>query len=161
MNEFFAQYARFIVFFHVLFAVVWIGGMIALRYAVHFAASDIDDKKTRLGLVLGYLSRFFRMVFVAIAIIGISGFIMLKAADMKAISAMQAGLMHLKAQIWTLMTMVFGYIYFKYSKASGAFFGGDFDECGRQLAPIAKYLIPTNITLGVLAIFLGVIVRGY
>jgi uncharacterized membrane protein len=161
MNEFFTQYARFIVFFHIFFAVVWVGGMIALRYAVHHATGIIEDKGVRLRLVLGYLSRFFKMVFVALAVIGVTGFVMLKAADMKALSGMQAGLMHLKTQIWTLMTMVFGYIYFKYSKARGAYDEGNIDECGKLLAPIAKYLIPTNIALGVLAIFFGVIARGY
>jgi len=161
MNEFFAQYARFIVFFHVFFAVVWVGGMIALRFAVHPAIVTVEDKKARFELALKYLGRFFQMVVVALTVMGITGFIMLKAADVKTMGGVQAALMHIKTQLWTLMTMVFGYIYFKYTKASGAYESGDVEECGKQLAPIAKYLIPTNIALGVLAVFLGVIVRGY
>ena len=35
MSAFFAEYARIILFIHVLFAVTWIGGMVAIRFALH------------------------------------------------------------------------------------------------------------------------------
>ena len=42
---FFADNAFFVVFFHVLSAFVWVGGMIAIRGAVHPSLQHIDDPK--------------------------------------------------------------------------------------------------------------------
>ena len=45
-------------------------------------------------------------------------------------------------------------------KAQNAFNNGDFLTAKNQLNPLAKYLIPTNIILGLLALVLGIRLRG-
>lgn len=46
-------------------------------------------------------------------------------------------------------------------KAQKAFNGGDFLSAKNQLNPLAKYLIPINIFLGIVAVILGITLRGF
>ncbi len=46
-------------FLHVISAVIWVGGMIAIRLAVHYSMQEIDDPKIKLGRTLESLRRFF------------------------------------------------------------------------------------------------------
>ncbi len=41
MQDIFLEYKTFIVFLHVISAVVWVGGMIAMRYAAHYSFLEI------------------------------------------------------------------------------------------------------------------------
>jgi hypothetical protein len=59
------------------------------------------------------------------------------------------------------MSIVFITIYVKRNKAQKLFEEGDFTGCKKQLLPIAKYFIPLNIFLGLIAIYLGVTLRGF
>jgi hypothetical protein len=59
------------------------------------------------------------------------------------------------------MTIVFIIIYIKRNKAEKAFIEGDFLGAKNNLSPIAKYYIPLNIILGIVAIYLGVTLRGF
>jgi len=58
----FADYAFFIVFLHVLSAFVWVGGMIAIRGAVHPSLQHIDDPKVRIARTLEIMHRLFMIV---------------------------------------------------------------------------------------------------
>ena len=59
MSAFFAEYARIILFIHVLFAVTWIGGMVAIRFALHPSLAVIDSGQKRLELTIATLNKFF------------------------------------------------------------------------------------------------------
>ena len=59
------------------------------------------------------------------------------------------------------MTIIFIRIYIKRNKAQKAFDIGDFVNAKNNLLPIATYFIPINIVLGLIAIFLGVTLRGF
>ena len=71
------------------------------------------------------------------------------------------GVVIAKEAIWTLMTIIFITIYIKRNKAEKAFLAGDYITTKAHLAPIAKYFIPLNIALGIIAIYLGVTLRGF
>lgn len=158
MSEFFGEYARIVIFFHVVFAIAWIGGMIVVRFAVHNAMSNITDTGVRLGTTLAILGKFFQMIVLSIVVMGITGIVMLKSIPF---ADMLVGVAHLKTQLWTLMAAVFGYIYFRFHKAKGAYAAGDMLECAKYLSPIPRYLILINISLGLLAVLFGVVLRGY
>jgi uncharacterized membrane protein len=66
-----------------------------------------------------------------------------------------------KEIIWTIMLIIFITIYMKRNKAQKAFDNGDFANTKKQLIPIATYFIPINIVLGLVAIFLGITLRGF
>ncbi|NQY94156.1 MAG: hypothetical protein HRT43_08340, partial [Campylobacteraceae bacterium] len=62
MKELFLQAPALIVFLHVLSAVVWIGGMIAIRFAIHYSMQNIQEPQIKLGRTLENLQRFFNIV---------------------------------------------------------------------------------------------------
>ncbi len=160
MSAFFAEYARFIVFIHVFAAIIWIGGMIAVRLAVHPSLPVINEKAQRLEFVIGVLNRFFLMVSPSIALLGLTGIVMMLGAGFKGAPDLYV-LVHIKTQIWTVMTIIYGVIYFRFNKAKKFFNAGELEVSAKYLAPLAKILIPTNIFLGLIALMLGVILRGY
>lgn len=59
------------------------------------------------------------------------------------------------------MTAIFMIIYIKRNKAQKAFDIGDFTTAKNKLNLLAKYLIPINIFLGIIAVILGITLRGF
>jgi len=42
MAEFFAEFKVYIIFLHVISAVIWVGGMVAIRFAAHQSFMQIE-----------------------------------------------------------------------------------------------------------------------
>ena len=159
MIELFNNFPAIIVFLHVISAVVWVGGMIAIRFAVHYSMQDIEDPKIKLGRTLENLKRFFNMVIPAIFLLLITAIIMILALGFKETPLYT--IVIVKEIIWTIMTLIFITIYLKRNTAQKAFDSGDFANAKKNLTPISAYFIPINIILGIVAIFLGITLRGF
>ena len=159
MTELFNNFSSLIVFLHVISAVIWVGGMIAIRFAVHYSMQEIEEPKIKLGRTLENLRRFFNMVIPAILLLLITAIIMIIALGFKGTELYS--IVIIKEAIWTIMTILFITIYIKRNKAQKAFDNGDFANTKKQLIPIATYFIPINIVLGLIAIFLGITLRGF
>lgn len=159
MTELFNNFSAPIVFLHVISAVIWVGGMIAIRFGIHYSMQEIAEPKIKLERTLDNLKRFFNMVIPSIAILLITAIIMIIALGFKGTELYSTVIA--KEAIWTVMTIVFIIIYTKRNKAQKAFEGGDFLTAKNNLAPIAQYLIPLNIVLGLIAIFMGITLRGF
>ena len=159
MSEFFSNYSSLIVFLHVIAAVIWVGGMIAIRFAVHYSMQDITDPKIKLGRTLESLRRFFNMVIPSIVVLLITAIIMILGLNLK--ESPNYSIAIAKEVIWTIMTVIFIFIYIKRNKAAKAFENGQLPIAKEHLAPLASYLIPINTILGIVAIFLGVTLRGF
>ena len=159
MTELFNNFSSLIVFLHVISAVLWVGGMIAIRFAVHYSIQNIAEPKIKIERTLENLKRFFNMVIPAILILLITAIIMIIALGFKGTALYSFVIV--KEAIWTVMTIIFITIYIKRNKAEKAFIQGDFLAAKNNLAPIAKYYIPINIILGIVAIYLGVTLRGF
>jgi uncharacterized membrane protein len=157
--DLFKNYSSIIVFLHVTSAVIWVGGMIAIRFAVHYSMQNIEDPKIKLGRTLENLKRFFSMVIPAILTLLITAIIMIIALGFKGTELYS--IVIAKEIIWTIMTVIFITIYIKRNKAQKAFDSGDFANAKNNLLPIATYFIPANIILGLIAIFLGITLRGF
>jgi uncharacterized membrane protein len=157
--DLFKNYSSIIVFLHVISAVIWVGGMIAIRFAVHYSMQNIEDPKIKLGRTLENLKRFFSMVIPAILTLLITAIIMIIALGFKGTELYS--IVIAKEIIWTIMTVIFITIYIKRNKAQKAFDSGDFANAKNNLLPIATYFIPANIILGLIAIFLGITLRGF
>ena len=158
MIDFFKNYSLIIVFLHVISAVICVGGMIAIRFAVHYSIQNIEEPKIKLARTLELLKRFFSMVIPAILTLLITAIIMIIALGFKGTELYSVVIV--KEVIWTLMTLIFIIIYKKRNKAQKAFDSGDFTSAKNNLLPIATYFIPINIILGLIAIFLGITLRG-
>jgi uncharacterized membrane protein len=159
LTQFFDNFSSIIVFLHVISAVIWVGGMIAIRFAVHYSIQNIEDPKVKLGRTLENLKRFFNMVIPAILTLLITAIIMIIALEFKGTDLYSVVIA--KEIIWTIMTLIFITIYIKRNKAQKAFDSGNFANAKNNLLPIATYFIPANIILGLIAIFLGITLRGF
>lgn len=151
-SELFINYGTMIVFLHILSAIVWIGGMIAIRFAVHFSVQTIEDTKSKLQTTLLNLKYFFYMVIVCIVMLFITAIIMVLALELQGL------MVHLKESIWFIMTIIFVIVFIKRNLAQKYFDQEEYAKAKEQLQPIAKYFIPMNILLGLCALFLGIII---
>jgi len=172
MIEFFGTYALEIVFLHVLSAFVWVGGMIAIRLAVHPNLQLIEDPKVRLGRTLAITGKFFNIVFPFILLLIVTAIIMAVGLGFRVTAVDASGniiseaayvtynIVHVKEGIWMLMAMNFGWMYLKRRKAQKLFDIGNLLEAKESVALIPKLLLPLNIALGLVALWLGVTLRG-
>jgi len=159
MSELFKEYAHIIIFLHVLGAFIWVGGMIAVRIAVHPVLQKIDNPKSRLGVTLQIIGRLFALVAPFILLLLITGLIMAIALDGH--HGAQKMLYIAKESIWSVMTLNYLFMFWRRLEAWRLFQSGNLDEAKAKIAPIAKLLIPINIALGVFALWLGVSLRGF
>ncbi len=159
MSDLFNSYSSIIVFLHVISAVIWVGGMIAIRFAIHYSMQNIENPKIKLERTLENLKRFFNIVIPTIITLLITAIIMIIALGFKGTALYN--IVIVKEIIWTIMLIIFITIYMKRNKAQKAFNSGDFANTKKQLIPIATYFIPINIVLGLIAIFLGITLRGF
>ena len=174
MTEFFVNNAQFIVTIHVLSAIIWIGGMIAMRVAVHPVVSrggvtpeqmlrsnvmvDMLEPKQRLGITLQAMGRLFNLVMPFIIFLFITGMIMAIATDGH--KGELKTLFISKEIIWTIMSLNYGYMYFKRATAWKLFEVGKIKEAKTRMKWMANVLLPLNIVLGIVALWIGVTLRG-
>lgn len=153
MAELFTNYANIIVFLHVLSAIIWIGGMIAIRLAVHPTMQSIEEPKIKLGKTLMLVGKFFNIVMPFIALILITALALIYATN-------SSDTHNIKFAIWFVMTANFTWMYLKRAKAQKLFDAGNLPEAKTTVALIPKLLLPINIVLGIIALWLGVELRG-
>ena len=159
MNEFFQHYAHLIVFVHVLGAIVWVGGMIAVWKAVHPVMHTIEERELRLGKNLQITGRLFNLVMPFILLILLTGLVM--AVAMEGHQGEQRTLFFAKEGIWTLMAFNYLFMYQRRLRAWKRFQRGDLSGAVALVARIPHLLLPLNIVLGITALWLGVSLRGY
>ncbi len=143
-----------VLFLHILSAVIWIGGMIAIRVAVHPVLQSIEDSQLKLGSTLKIVGRLFNLVIPFILIL------LATALFFEIKLNITSPITHIKEAIWTIMTLNFIVMYIKRAKAMKLFNSGKLAKAKESVAIIPKLLLPINIFLGVAAIMLGVILRG-
>lgn len=158
MSEFFTTYGGLIVFLHIISAIIWVGGMIAIRFAVHYSIQDIEEPKVKIGRTLELLRRFFNMVIPSIVVLLVTAVMMSIGLGLKETSLYP--LVHIKETIWSIMAIIFAIIYIKRNQAQNFFDEGDFKSAKEKLTPLSLWMIPTNIALGLIALYLGVTLRG-
>lgn len=174
MTELFNNYGHLMVFLHVLSAFIWVGGMIAIRVAVHpviqrggvtaekMLQNDVMSSmlvpEQRLGITLQITGRLFNLVIPFIVILFATGLMMAIATgghhgDLKSLFLS-------KEIIWTIMAVNYTYMYSKRAKAWRLFSQGDVALAKAQMSFIPNLLLPLNIVLGIVALWLGVSLRG-
>ena len=134
-------------FIHVSAAIVWLGGVSFMLFALRPAAMDLPPPQ-RLPLMTQVLRRFFRLVWPSIGLLLATGLVMLLSVGMK-----QAPVgWHLMLGIGLLMFAVFGHLYFgPFRRLRAAVEAADWPLAGQKLGQIAK-LAQLNLVLGALAI---------
>jgi uncharacterized membrane protein len=174
MGDIFSNYGGLIVFFHALSAIIWVGGMIAMRVAVHPVIArggiteaqmllsekiaDILEPKQRLGITLQTIGRLFNLVMPFIVILFATGLIM--AISLDGHHGELRTLFISKEIVWTIMALNYGYMYYKRATAWKMFNQGKVKEAKARMKWMANVLLPLNIVLGLVALWMGVSLRG-
>ncbi len=153
MADFFAEYKTFILFIHVISAVVWVGGMISMRYAAHPSFLEIESPAKRLEHISKALKKLFFIVLPFVVLLFITAIIMIKAYSLS--TSQYAVYAHAKEGIWSVMFINLIVMIRRRSRADKALREGNMVLAKTQLEFIGKYQVPANIVLGVIAIFLG------
>ena len=153
MVGFFAEYKNIILFLHVISAVVWVGGMIAMRYAAHPSFMQIESPAHRLERIADALKRLFCIVAPFVIILLVTAIIMIIAYGLS--SSEQAVYGYAKEGIWTVMFINLAVMIRRRNRAVKLLNEGDMVGAKFSLELIGKYMVPLNIILGVVAIFLG------
>lgn len=173
MVQLFGTYAHEIVFLHVLSAIIWVGGMIAIRFAVHPSLQIVDDPQMKLGRTLAIIGKFFHIVIPFILLLIITAVLMAVGLGFRIAAVDSVGniisesafslykVVHIKEVIWVIMTANFTWMYIKRRKAQKLFNAGEFLKAKQSIAILPQYLLPLNIMLGIAAIWLGLTLRGF
>lgn len=170
--ETFAHHRTLIVFLHVLSAVIWVGGMIAIRFATHQSLALISDPKVRLERAAHTLKRLFAIVMPFVILLIITAVLMAVGLGFRAAAMDPMGnvideyamslynTVHIKEAIWFIMAINLALMMWRRRKAEQALKVGNIEEAKEMLSLIAKYMVPVNIVLGITAIFIGVVLRN-
>ena len=151
------EYRLELIFLHVIAAVVWVGGMIAMRFAAHQAFLEIDEPSKRLPVVSKALRRLFLLVMPFVLILAATGAVLTIGYGIKHTDFHY--LTHIKEGIWTVMFINLVAMMIRRAKADRAMDSGDYKKAGELLGLIGRFMVPVNIALGMAAIVVGVMLR--
>lgn len=153
MADFFAEYKTIIVFLHVISAVVWVGGMIAMRYAAHPSFVRIESPAKRLEHIAFALKGLFGIVVPFVIVLLVTAVLMIKGYSLSETEF--SALAHAKEGIWVVMAINLGIMIYRRNRAVKELNAGDMLRAKGSLEPIGKFMVPLNIVLGIVAIYLG------
>lgn len=133
-------------FLHLAAAIVWLGGMVCMVWAVRPAAQAHLQPAARLPLMVAALRRFFLLVWLCIAVLWATGGHAL-AAHASAPAAWRA-----MAGIGLVMSLIFAWIWFvPFRQIRDAMNHQDGPRAGAGLARMHPFIL-TNLVLGWLAV---------
>jgi len=153
MQDIFLEYKTFIVFLHVISAVVWVGGMIAMRYAAHYSFLEIESPQKRLERIAHALKRLFYIVLPFVITLIVTAVFMIKGYSLS--QSDFSALSHAKEGIWSIMFINLIVMILRRNRGERMLNEGNMAGAKGQIELIGKFMVPLNIVLGITAIFLG------
>lgn len=153
MQDIFLEYKTLIVFLHVISAVVWVGGMIAMRYAAHYSFLEIESPQKRLERVAHALKRLFYIVIPFVVTLLVTAIFMIKGYSLS--QSDFSVLSHAKEGIWSIMFINLIVMILRRNRGEKMLNDGNMVGAKNQIELIGKFMVPLNIILGITAIFLG------
>ncbi|MBC7434789.1 MAG: CopD family protein [Bdellovibrionales bacterium] len=140
---------------HLAAAIVWMGGMFFMLWVLRPVVADKLLPPARAPLMAAVLAKFFLSVWASIAVITVSGAVMLGMTGMKAAPLGQ----HLMLGAGLLMFALFAHIYFgPFRRVGQAVAAADWPAAGIQMGKMQRFVV-ANFVLGWLAIAAVVLIR--
>lgn len=139
-------------FFHILAAVIWVGGMFFAHQMLRPAAGALEPS-VRLPLWRRVFERFFPVVWLAVVALLASGFGMI----LWGLGGFaEAGLhVHIMLALGIIMMMIFAHLYFApWKRFRRALDAGDLPAAQKQLDQI-RTLVGVNLLLGLIVVVIG------
>jgi uncharacterized membrane protein len=138
-------------FFHILSAVIWVGGMFFAHQMLRPAAGALDPAQ-RLPLWRHVFERFFPLVWGLIVVLLLSGFGMIAALGGFANIGLH---IHIMLGIGIVMMLAFGHLYFApWKRFRRAVDAGDLAAAAPQLDQIRR-IVGINLVLGLIVVVIG------
>ncbi len=157
----FGSYSRIIVFLHILSASLLVGSMLIMIFVVRPVISSVEDSVLRYKSCLGMLKKYIYFIIPVMLILVSASVFMNVGLGFKYGNPTKFIMIHIKESIWLFMVFNFMLMYIKYSNAKRALKREDFLTTQENIILTVKYLMPLNLLLGMIAIYFGVIIRGY
>ncbi len=143
-----------LIILHALAAITWVGGLIFLRFVLHPASLELLPAQ-RVALMAQVLRRFFRLVWIAIAVLYMTGIALI--VTLYGSMAVTPLPVHFMIGVAHAMTAVFLYVWFR-PYAAFRRHRADGDEAAALAAGFhVRRWATANLALGLLASFLGAI----
>lgn len=140
-------------FLHVVFDVIWIGGMFLAYVAVRPAAIEVLEPPQRLKLWAGIFRRFFPWVWAAVVVLLATGFAM-----MGQMGTVPPNVIAMTA-IGVVMSAIFLHIFFApFARLTRAVAAEDWKAGGAALNQI-RILVGVNLTLGLINVAVAILGR--
>ncbi len=139
---------------HVLSALIWVGGMFFAFVVLRPAVVEVLEPPQRLNLWVNVFRRFFVWVWVAIAILVVSGFYIIYLYG--GFSSVPKHV-HIMLTLGVVMIAIFGHVYFGgYKPLSRLVASQSWEQAGVKLGKIRKF-IAVNLVLGILTVCFAVL----
>jgi uncharacterized membrane protein len=136
-----------LLFFHILAAVIWVGGMFFAHQMVRPSVGPLDPP-IRLALWRRIFERFFSWVWAAVALLLLSG-IAMQALGIDGLHV------HIMEGLGVIMMLAFGHLYFApWKRFRRAVDGSDFPAAAAQLNQIRR-IVEFNLVLGLIVVVVG------
>lgn len=161
LMEVFGNFTRLIILLHIVSAIILVGSLFVMRVVVAPIIEGIKSEEERLGKGLELMRRYGYVVIPVMIILILASVFMNVGLGFKYGNPTMYVLVHTKEAIWTFIAFNFLYMYFKYRNAKKAFETKEWVEVQENLILMLHYLIPLNFGLGLIAAYLGIILRGY
>ena len=138
---------------HVIAVVIWVGGMYFAYMCLRPVAATQLEPPLRLRLWAGVFSRFFPAVWIAVALLPLTGYAMIFSIWQS--MAATPVYVHLMNGLGTLMLLIYMHVYFApFAKLKRAVAAEQWPAGGEALAQIRK-LVGLNLSLGFLVIVIA------
>jgi hypothetical protein len=124
-----------------------------MRYAAHPTFMSIESAEDRLLKITVALKKLFLIVFPFTIIILLTAVVMIMGYDLKSTPFSSLG--HAKEAIWIVMFVNYILMIKRRNRAVDFLANGDIVGAKVAMSLVGKYMIPLNIIIGVIAIFLG------
>lgn len=136
-----------LLFFHILAAVIWVGGMFFAHQMVRPSVGPLEAP-VRLALWRRIFERFFTWVWVAVILLLVTGFGM----ESMGVTGLHVVIME---SLGIIMILAFAHLYFApWKRFRHAVDGGDFATAATQLNQIRR-IVELNLVLGLIVVVVG------
>ncbi|WP_024953761.1 hypothetical protein [Sulfurospirillum arcachonense] len=160
MEEFvidlFGGFGRVIVFVHIIGAALLIGSMFTIKFIIEPTVEDIEDETIKYSRKIKILDKYTYFVFIVA-----SSIIMNIGFGFQYASPTIYSLIHVKEALSVFIAFNFAYMYIKLISAKKFFKTRSFFEVEKNLNIITLYLLPLNLLLSLISVYIGLIVRGF
>ncbi|NLC28093.1 MAG: hypothetical protein GX780_04895 [Campylobacteraceae bacterium] len=161
LMEVFGNFTRLIILLHIVSAILLVGSLFVMRVVVAPVFEKLNDEDERLGKNLDLIRRFGYFVTPVMFVLVLASVFMNIGLGFKYGNPTMYILVHTKEAIWTFIAFNFIYMFFKYKSARKAYAAKELIEVQENIILMMNYLIPLNFVLGLIAVYLGIILRGY